>query len=147
MTKCITGDNIISALALVAQLDRVLDYESRGQGFESLLAHQEKPIPKRVSVFFLLWKGTRTREGRCVKQTVRWTVCSKRELERQRKPVSMQGEAEADGNPPTRSSAAPCVSSTNEKLFTVVPIFRVSRMSSRPRGTTKVVPFLFIMIF
>ena len=53
----------------------------------------------------------------------------------------MQGEAEADGNPPTRSSAAPCVSSTNEKLFTVVPIFRVSRMSSRPRGTTKVVPF------
>lgn len=27
--------------APVAQLDRVLDYESRGQGFESLLAHQK----------------------------------------------------------------------------------------------------------
>lgn len=28
-------------VVLVAQLDRVLDYESRGRGFESLLAHQE----------------------------------------------------------------------------------------------------------
>ena len=28
--------------ALVAQLDRVLDYESRGQGFESLRARHKK---------------------------------------------------------------------------------------------------------
>ena len=28
--------------ALVAQLDRVLDYESRGQGFESLRARQKR---------------------------------------------------------------------------------------------------------
>ena len=29
--------------ALVAQLDRALDYESRGQGFESSRAHQKNP--------------------------------------------------------------------------------------------------------
>lgn len=29
------------AYALIAQLDRVLDYESRGPGFESPWAHQE----------------------------------------------------------------------------------------------------------
>ena len=52
MTKCITGDNIISALALVAQLDRVLDYESRGQGFESLLAHHENGWSKRTGHFY-----------------------------------------------------------------------------------------------
>ncbi len=31
-----------SAFALLAQLDRVTDYESVGQGFESLAAHQIK---------------------------------------------------------------------------------------------------------
>ena len=62
MTKCITSDNITSALALVAQLDRVLDYESRGQGFESLLAHQVKPIPKWVSVFLFISKKGREPE-------------------------------------------------------------------------------------
>ena len=30
--------------ALVAQLDRVTDYESVGRGFESLPSHQEKPV-------------------------------------------------------------------------------------------------------
>ena len=38
--------------ALVAQLDRVLDYESRGQGFESLPAHHENDIQSDV-VFVL----------------------------------------------------------------------------------------------
>ena len=38
--------------ALVAQLDRVLDYESRGQGFESLGARQKKKTPPCVVSFF-----------------------------------------------------------------------------------------------
>ena len=33
----------LKAYALVAQLDRVSDYESEGQGFESLSAHQMLP--------------------------------------------------------------------------------------------------------
>ena len=38
----------------VAQLDRVLDYESRGRGFESLLARQRKYLLNNVrQVFFL----------------------------------------------------------------------------------------------
>ena len=80
MTKCITGDNIISALALVAQLDRVLDYESRGQGFESLLAHQIKKSIVRYSFLFYVSSRTRTREGFSVKKTVRWTVFRKKSL-------------------------------------------------------------------
>ena len=37
----------------VAQLDRVLDYESRGRGFESLLARQVKYLLNNVrQVFF-----------------------------------------------------------------------------------------------
>ena len=38
--------------ALVAQLDRVLDYESRGQGFESLGARQKKTPPDWVVFFY-----------------------------------------------------------------------------------------------
>ena len=34
----------------VAQLDRVFDYESKGRGFESLLAHQDASNPNRSSV-------------------------------------------------------------------------------------------------
>ena len=52
LTKHISGVIIIIALALVAQLDRVLDYESRGQGFESLLAHQRR-LTNRLVVFIL----------------------------------------------------------------------------------------------
>ena len=37
--------------ALVAQLDRVSDYESEGQGFESLRARQKKP--HEIAVFWL----------------------------------------------------------------------------------------------
>ena len=50
--------------ALVAQLDRVSDYESEGQGFESLRARQRKGI-RFIRVPFLLpyHKGTRTRKG------------------------------------------------------------------------------------
>ena len=57
MTKYNSGANIISALALVAQLDRVLDYESRGQGFESLLAHQKRLV-RRDRPFCFLWRDT-----------------------------------------------------------------------------------------
>ena len=38
--------------ALLAQLDRVLDYESRGQGFESLGARQKKTPPDWVVFFY-----------------------------------------------------------------------------------------------
>ena len=38
-----------SKYAPVAQLDRVFDYESKGRGFESLLAHQRRAAaPKRL---------------------------------------------------------------------------------------------------
>ena len=45
--------------ALVAQLDRVTDYESVGRGFESLPSHQEKPVHNVYWFFFLSarWKG------------------------------------------------------------------------------------------
>ena len=39
--------------ALVAQLDRVTDYESVGRGFESLPSHQEKPGHVVCWFFFL----------------------------------------------------------------------------------------------
>ena len=39
--------------ALVAQLDRVTDYESVGRGFESLPSHQEKPVHVVCWFFFL----------------------------------------------------------------------------------------------
>ena len=42
----------IRRYALVAQLDRVLDYESRGQGFESLRARQMKKDTTLCGVFF-----------------------------------------------------------------------------------------------
>ena len=42
-----------AAHALVAQLDRVSDYESEGQGFESLPARQKKTSVK-TDVFFVL---------------------------------------------------------------------------------------------
>ena len=38
--------------APVAQLDRVTDYESVGQGFESLPAYQESGCPVRGDRFF-----------------------------------------------------------------------------------------------
>ena len=42
-TPCYYIEALKSAYAPVAQLDRVTDYESVGQGFESLLAYQ---LPK-----------------------------------------------------------------------------------------------------
>ena len=39
---------------MVAQLDRVTDYESVGRGFESLPSHQEKPEHIRVLVFLFV---------------------------------------------------------------------------------------------
>ena len=43
---------------MVAQLDRVTDYESVGRGFESLPSHQERPEHNVFwSFFFCAWKG------------------------------------------------------------------------------------------
>ena len=47
--------NIILALAPVAQLDRVSDYESEGRGFESLPAHQG--FPEMGNLFLLPFTG------------------------------------------------------------------------------------------
>ena len=49
---CYYIEALKSAYAPVAQLDRVTDYESVGQGFESLLAYQNGNL--RVSVLFCL---------------------------------------------------------------------------------------------
>ena len=49
--------------ALVAQLDRVFDYESKGRGFESLPARQINRIPIGYPVYFF-----RMRAGRDSKQ-------------------------------------------------------------------------------
>ena len=40
--------------ALLAQLDRVTDYESVGQGFESLAAHHKKALTFAVGAFLFL---------------------------------------------------------------------------------------------
>ena len=61
--------------ALVAQLDRVLDYESRGQGFESLRARHINASPIRVVRFyFILQRDSNPERVSPVKITVRWTV-------------------------------------------------------------------------
>ena len=53
-----SGDGVIlfqlsrTALALLAQLDRVFDYESKGRGFESLRArHKKNLILQRIQGF------------------------------------------------------------------------------------------------
>ena len=58
MTSGARSGNIILALAPVAQLDRVSDYESEGRGFESLPAHQG--FPEMGSLFLLLSSGRRS---------------------------------------------------------------------------------------
>ena len=56
--------------ALVAQLDRVTDYESVGRGFESLPSHQEKPEHVCVLVFLFVstMEGARTGRRRIAPQ-------------------------------------------------------------------------------
>ena len=44
--------------ALVAQLDRVLDYESRGRGFESLRAHQKIRTGLSPCSYFYGWRDS-----------------------------------------------------------------------------------------
>ena len=57
------------AHALVAQLDRVTDYESVGRGFESLPSHQERPEHNVFwSFFFCAWKGLE-QHGRAAGET------------------------------------------------------------------------------
>ena len=45
--------------ALVAQLDRVTDYESVGRGFESLPAYQKSRYPFGYLLFAFVAEGTR----------------------------------------------------------------------------------------
>ena len=49
--------------ALLAQLDRVTDYESVGQGFESLAAHHKKRQTFVCRFFILLKKGLEPPNG------------------------------------------------------------------------------------
>ena len=61
--------------ALVAQLDRVLDYESRGQGFESLRARQNNGYRFCGARYFLCKRRDSNPERVSgVKKTVRRTV-------------------------------------------------------------------------
>ncbi len=46
-----------SRKAPVAQLDRASDYESEGQGFESLrVYHSKNPVTQKVTGFFVLYR-------------------------------------------------------------------------------------------
>lgn len=55
---------------LVAQLDRVFDYESKGRGFESRRAHQANSAPFRVRYLFeRLQAGFKPERARSVKKT------------------------------------------------------------------------------
>ena len=58
--------------ALVAQLDRVTDYESVGRGFESLPSHQEKPVHIVYWFFFFVcaMEGARTGRRRIAPQAI-----------------------------------------------------------------------------
>ncbi len=61
--------------ALVAQLDRVLDYESRGQGFESLRARQNNGYRFCGARYFLcVRRDSKPERVSGVKKTVLWTV-------------------------------------------------------------------------
>ena len=54
--------NIILALAPVAQLDRVSDYESEGREFESLPAHQQQRTePVQQVRFFVFYQADKAR--------------------------------------------------------------------------------------
>ena len=49
----------------VAQLDRVFDYESKGRGFESLLAHQKVILRMKCVEWLFIMSGIRTHGGSC----------------------------------------------------------------------------------
>ena len=63
--------------ALVAQLDRVTDYESVGRGFESLPSHQEKPVHIVCWFFFFVcaMEGARTGRRRIAPQAISPVGC------------------------------------------------------------------------
>ena len=63
--------------ALVAQLDRVTDYESVGRGFESLPSHQEKTSTRCVLVFLFVctMEGARTGRRRIAPQAISPVGC------------------------------------------------------------------------
>ena len=63
--------------ALVAQLDRVTDYESVGRGFESLPSHQEKPVHVVCWFFFFVcaMEGARTGRRRIAPQAISPVGC------------------------------------------------------------------------
>ena len=62
---------------MVAQLDRVTDYESVGRGFESLPSHQEKPEHVCVLVFLFVstMEGDRTGRRRAAPQAISPVGC------------------------------------------------------------------------
>ena len=55
MLSCTEGSNpsFSAIIVLLAQLDRALDYESRGRGFESLKAHHLNPKVFYLEGFFV----------------------------------------------------------------------------------------------
>ena len=81
MTKPLLSDKIhhvpTGTYALVAQLDRVTDYESVGRGFESLPSHQEKPVHIVCWFFFFVcaMEGARTGRRRIAPQAISPVGC------------------------------------------------------------------------
>ncbi len=81
LTKPRFGDKIHhvpnGTYALVAQLDRVTDYESVGRGFESLPSHQEKPVHIVCWFFFFVcaMEGARTGRRRIAPQAISPVGC------------------------------------------------------------------------
>ena len=65
--------------APVAQLDRVTDYESVGQGFESLPAYQKSGCPVRGDRFFIMSKVGLEQSN----AIVQWTIACRRSRRRQ----------------------------------------------------------------
>ena len=55
--------------ALIAQLDRVSDYESEGRGFESLSARHKRTYPIRdMSFYIVIGRDSNTEGAQTVKQ-------------------------------------------------------------------------------
>ena len=63
-----------------SSVGRALRSQRRGHGFESHSVHPEKRLLRGVFFRGDITRGIRTREGRGVKQIIRWMICS-RDLE------------------------------------------------------------------
>ena len=87
--------------APVAQLDRVTDYESVGQGFESLPAYQKIQIPIRVSGFFYTRVDTFLARGR----VPRTPDASRRDVDGIREEISDSAEITGDCHTSVRTGS------------------------------------------